>query len=132
MISLDDQLKKNQQAFARNHSQRIVNTSSIAQNHEIDIYACSVRHNFIKPQWYRANANLKDAGISSIVKFICQDFGGCVELIKASLGEQGYVSAKCEERLSVGGALAYTDPSNGDPAILMIMSRKSCIWFNST
>ena len=69
MISLADHLKQNQNAFATSHPSRSLGHRFIVQSPG-DLYASNIRHNFIKPQWYRPDSNLKYGGLNAFIDFM--------------------------------------------------------------
>ena len=145
-------LRSNQEALATKYPNRTLGTQGIMQTPS-DLYATSVPHKFIKPQWYKPNENLRDASLAEFVAFMeefrnespgqnealwqqilgdrmignllrnfrriaCELdlrewFSDVLSRIMAILGEVGYLSSSSTQVFGLGGALAYTDPGDG-------------------
>ena len=69
LIPLQEHLARNEQAFAAEYGTRSLGHLNIVQAPS-ELYASRLRHNFIKPQFYRPNDILRDASLASFVSFM--------------------------------------------------------------
>ena len=69
LIDMQGSLRSNQEALATKYPNRTLGTQGIVQTPS-DLYATSVPHKFIKPQWYKPHENLRDASLAEFVAFM--------------------------------------------------------------
>ena len=69
LIPLQEHLARNEQAFAAEYGTRSLGRLNVVQGPS-EMYASTLRHNFIKPQFYRPNDSFRDASLASFVSFM--------------------------------------------------------------
>ena len=68
-IPLQEHLARNEKAFAAEYGKRSLGRLNVVQAPS-EMYALTLRHNFIKPQFYRPNDSFREASLASFFSFM--------------------------------------------------------------